>query len=155
MFNYEPVQHAYFFKFPKGALRTTDQLIRVLDEVADDAVPASLYSVMQSGHIEPFPLRADTLVTNETIMGQPLQRLVNADGYYTFLGDIGIGGDGERPVHEAHRSFMNMADAIEYSLWMKTDPVYQESVRHWHRHCDFIEEAMDRIFGPGSLDDAA
>lgn len=148
MFGYDPVHHEYHNKFPEGAVRTADDLVRALDEIADQAVPGTLYSVMQSGHIEPFVLTPATIVVNEQLMGIPVQRLVNADGKYVFLGDIGVGGDGVIPAHDSHRSFLRMNDAIQYSLWMKTDPIYKESVRHWHSYCGRIEQVIDRLFGP-------
>lgn len=147
MFGYEPVQHEYHYKFPKGALKTAEDLVAALDEIAESGQPMSLYYVTQSGHLDTFVLRHDTMVLNEDIMGVSVHRLVNTDGRYLFLGDIGVGGDGMTPAHESHRAFFNINDAIQYSLWMKTDPMYIESVRHWHRYCDRLENALDKLFG--------
>ena len=145
MFDYVPVKHKYYFVFPDGALRTNQDVMKVMDQAADTGEKVILYAVHQSGYIEEFP------VTHETIIEYPGKpylgcKLLNPGGGHRntmFLGDAGVGGDGVHPLHESHRTFLVREDAEKYSRWMKSDPTYIASVKAWHAHCN----KMDRLFG--------
>lgn len=145
MFDYVPVKHKYYFVFPDGALRTDQEVMMVMDQAAASGEKTMLYTVYQSGRIEEFP------ITHETVIKYPEKpylgcKLLNPGGGYRntmFLGDSGVGGDGVRPIHESHRTFLAREDAEKYSQWMKSDPMYIASVDAWHAYCDKI----DRLFG--------
>lgn len=151
MFGYEPVQHDYYFKFPEGAIRTRQGLEIVLEKVAETGTNAVMYTVSQSGYMSTVDLTPETAIVEHKFeyvsLSRAAEKLINTDGSYVFLGDVGVGVGGVRPVHESHRSFLDKEAALRYSNWMQNDPVYKASVKHWHRHCDKIDEYIDRLFG--------
>lgn len=145
---YNRVDHAYTFKFPEGALRKVETLLAIMDEVAHGGEPATLYFVTQSGYMTEFPITAyTTIVETPMLFGTHVAlKIINPDNKYQFLSDVGVGGNGETPVHDSHRTFTDKAAAEAYSNWMKTDPLYIASVKAWHDYCDESFRWIDDIF---------
>lgn len=135
-----------FQGYPKGAIRTGEELTDLIVEARKSRKAIRLYEVSQGGAFSECAITSSARIApagkhSPDILALPVHRMSSWGGarWYSShicLGDVNITYKGRSGGHNRHMLFSNRRSATEYADALKSDVAYQRAVKDWHRECN-------------------
>lgn len=141
--------------WPTGSLKRIEDILDLVIEARKTKRAIRVYTVTQLGYIDEFYLTSKTKLyrpgathpTHSDILCQChtlypvfddhscIGRLKTNTRWFRTDELLESYGVGNVRYSTEHRMFTNQRAALEYSQFLKNDPVYIQEVREWHDHC--------------------